>query len=179
MNCGNERCNVKLGAGQRKFCSRSCAAKVNNQKYPKRGPGELRLCAICGTEFKGGPKRKYCSRSCFDVRSQGYIQRWLSGDESGSTSSGEISSIVRKYLIAASGNRCTSPDCYVPGGWGTPNSKSGKVILSIDHIDGDWKNNSVGNLVLLCYNCHTLTPTFGSLNRGKGLSERSVGSRRH
>lgn len=34
------------------------------------------------------------------------------------------------------------------------------ITLEIDHIDGDWKNNTPTNLRFLCPNCHSLTPNF-------------------
>ncbi|MFJ6565901.1 HNH endonuclease signature motif containing protein [Streptomyces sp. NPDC091292] len=36
--------------------------------------------------------------------------------------------------------------------------------LEVDHIDGDWRNNRVENLRLLCPNCHSTTDTY----RGRG-----------
>lgn len=43
-----------------KFCSRSCAATFNNQKYPKRKPEGS--CLECGIVISTA--LKYCSRSC-------------------------------------------------------------------------------------------------------------------
>lgn len=45
-------------------------------------------------------------------------------------------------------------------------------MVEVEHIDGDWENNSLTNLTLLCPNCHALTPTFRGLNRGRGRSYR-------
>jgi len=44
------------------YCSTSCAATVNNQKYPKRFPLK-RSCKECGREFRSR-KSKYCSNKC-------------------------------------------------------------------------------------------------------------------
>ena len=45
---------------------------------------------------------------------------------------------------------------------------TGHVPLEIDHIDGDAENNIETNLRVLCPNCHSLTPHFRNLNKGKG-----------
>lgn len=34
------------------------------------------------------------------------------------------------------------------------------IILEVDHINGDWRNNLDNNLRFLCPNCHSLTPNF-------------------
>jgi hypothetical protein len=42
--------------------------------------------------------------------------------------------------------------------------------LEVDHIDGDWRNNRIKNLRLLCPNCHSTTDSY----RGRG-KERAKG----
>jgi hypothetical protein len=39
------------------------------------------------------------------------------------------------------------------------------MTLEIDHIDGDWLNNSPSNLRLLCPNCHSITDTYRGRNK--------------
>ncbi|WP_405853774.1 HNH endonuclease [Streptomyces sp. NBC_00090] len=39
--------------------------------------------------------------------------------------------------------------------------------LEIDHIDGDWRNNRIENLRLLCPNCHSATDTYRGRNKGR------------
>lgn len=54
-----------------------------------------------------------------------------------------------------------NPDC----GW--DNDKK-PVNVELEHIDGNSSNNNLSNLILLCPNCHSCTPTYKSKNRGKG-----------
>lgn len=48
-------------------------------------------------------------------------------------------------------------ECGIGSEW------NGKALtLQLDHIDGNSENNALENLRLLCPNCHTQTPTYGS-----------------
>ena len=52
--------------------------------------------------------------------------------------------------------------CKLPPIW-----NDRKLILQVDHVDGDFKNNEIANLRFLCPNCHTQTPTFGYRTKNK------------
>ena len=41
------------------------------------------------------------------------------------------------------------------------------LTLEVDHIDGDYRHNLLGNLRFLCPNCHRQTPEFAGRSRGK------------
>ncbi|MGW1886577.1 HNH endonuclease signature motif containing protein [Streptomyces sp. NPDC001970] len=45
--------------------------------------------------------------------------------------------------------------------------------LEVDHIDGNWRNNRVENLRLLCPNCHSTTDTY----RGRSKARRAAAHR--
>lgn len=65
LNCENPVCNEEFYRAPKdvmphNFCSSSCAATVNNQRYPK---WPKRYCAICKKEFKNR-ESKYCSSKC-------------------------------------------------------------------------------------------------------------------
>lgn len=87
------------------------------------------------------------------------MERWKDGQESGLKGKYEVSNHIRKYLFEKNNNACQK--C----GWNGINPVTGHVPLQIHHIDGDCLNNSENNLELLCPNCHSLTETFGNLNK--------------
>lgn len=168
-----KNCNIVLEYEKRNntFCSKSCAAKINNSLFKKRMPDINfdsrdsstyvfvgKPCELCGTIVNH--RRKYCSTKCAGIHKSQKIYKKIEN--------GEIANVyqVRRYLIKNRGWRCE--EC----GWDKINKKSGKCPIQMDHVDGDAKNNSLNNLKLLCPNCHSITPTFGNLNKGNGRPER-------
>lgn len=145
-----------------RFCSHSCFATYNNTRR-----AVPHICLTCGARYT--PKNQnshYCSSQCSnDARYPNYIKKWLAGEISGGSWNG-ISVHVRKWLIKKFGEQCSI--C----GWAEHNPTSNKVPIQVDHIDGNPENHRPENLRFLCPNCHSLTPTFGGLNRGKGRKQR-------
>jgi hypothetical protein len=78
----------------------------------------------------------------------------------------------RRYLVEKFGEQCSR--C----GWNERHPRTGRIPLEVEHIDGDWRNNTPANLTLLCPNCHSLTPTFRALNRGRGRPMRPGAQKR-
>jgi hypothetical protein len=48
------------------------------------------------------------------------------------------------------------------------------IPLELDHIDGDRTNNELGNLRLLCPNCHALTDTYRGRNVGRPHQDAAI-----
>lgn len=153
----------------KKFCSKSCSASFNNRHRPqsqpkpqekdKNLPPAKKQCLSCGKENVG--YAKYCNNQCqADYRRKKIFQKIEEGDTSLNTRQ------YKAYLINLYGEKCM--EC----GWCETNPASGKIPIDLEHIDGDSTNNSLDNLKLLCPNCHSLTPTYKSLNKGKGRAAR-------
>jgi len=136
---------------ENKFCSRSCAAKVNNLGRRRHGKAP-RECQVCKSKSLNS---KYCSRKCmlfarkekvYDrIRNGKYTQSW----------SGNY--VLRDFLILERGRQCER--CRNTEWLGE------KIPLSVHHEDGDASNNDPKNISLLCLNCHGLTPNYGRKNK--------------
>ena len=137
--------------------------KINDSETFNKGTHQKCSCLNCGCEYEKGysSKGKFCSNKCqADYEYKLYIERWRSGYELGGKK--DISHHIRRYLFEK--YNCSCQKC----GWGEVNPYTGNVPLEVHHIDGNYKNNKEENLQLLCPNCHSLTSTFGSLNKGFG-----------
>ena len=128
----------------------------------------MRACLHCHKSLKRYAV-KYCSNLCQrNFEYELYIRDWKLGLQDGNrgkTTRGMSGHILR-YILHKYAYRCAK--C----GWHEHNPLTGKSPLEVDHIDGNFQNNNESNLVLLCPNCHSLTPTYKNLNKGFGRSWR-------
>jgi Zn finger protein HypA/HybF involved in hydrogenase expression len=67
---------------------------------------------------------------------------------------------IRLVLTEIRGYKC---ECCGISDW-----QGKKLVLQVDHINGDPYNDSPENLRLICPNCHSQTSTYTGANRGKG-----------
>lgn len=125
-----------------------------------------RNCKHCGQPVNF-VESVYCSNKCQkEFQYQDYIERWKQGLESGTIAECVVSHHVRRYVLERDGEQCS--ECS----WNRRHPVTGKVPLEIHHLNGDHLDNSEANLVLLCPNCHSLTPTYRALNKGNGRVKR-------
>lgn len=137
------------------FCSSSCSAIYSNKKR-----ANIYYCKNCSTKLNH--KKIYCSKICeHSFTYSDYIEKWKNGAVSGGEN-GKISNYLRKFMLEKSNNKCQI--C----GFNTSHPLDGKPVLHIDHINGNWLDNSENNLRVLCPNCHSLTVNFGCRNIGSG-----------
>lgn len=172
-----------------KFCNQSCSATYNNYKNYKKTyngkpvsyrkeivkNGEIERevlvrdygnCVYCGKPLNSHQK-KYCSSECeTNYKYNQRVERWKSGEDDGIRANGTTTDTIKRYLREKYNNSCAK--C----GWHEFNEYTGKVPLEVHHINGDWSDNREENLILLCPNCHSLTPTYKACNVGNGRKGR-------
>lgn len=140
-NCGETTKN-------KVYCSRSCAATVNNKKHPKKKAAELNSCKQCGKATKNSI---YCSNTCQQARQR------VTAVEEGDATWRQLKSYMLLDQKIKSCSVCSLDE------W------NGMAIpLEIDHIDGNHTNNAIENVRLICPNCHAQTDTYKNRNKGNG-----------
>jgi ribosomal protein L37E len=126
---------------------------------------KISICRNCGKEYHALSSSWgiFCCLKCqHGFKFKINIEEWLSGKVNPINTNGLLRPWGRRYLFIINKNRCSQ--C----GWGEINKTTGKVPLEVDHIDGNYRNNKLDNLRLLCPNCHSLTSNFKNLNKGNG-----------
>lgn len=135
----------------------------------------MSLCKNCGCETpKRKPARKFCCTECLleynkkqqELKYKEDVARWKAGLDDGMRGATSIKHFIRRYLFEKYEGKCAR--C----GWHEVNPTTGNCPLEVEHIDGNHENNAEENLTLLCPNCHSLTSTYKSLNKGKGRNRR-------
>lgn len=123
-------------------------------------------CINCG-DLLSRHNSKFCSHKCQrEYEQKEWVRRWKEGKETGIIGEYGISPHLKNYLFKKYNNKCAQ--C----GWGEINPYTNKIPLEVEHIDGNYLNNSEENLILLCPNCHSLTATYKGANKGNGRKER-------
>ncbi len=153
--CSNCKENLPYDKRKAKFCSRSCAAQINNTVSPKRTTTILTItCVGCGTSTTNP---KYCSSDCgVNHRNSLSLQKVIAGNGSHGQ--------VKKYLIATHGNRCMGCD--------DTHKRGIRLVMELEHKNGNSSDNRLENCELLCPSCHSVTPTYKGKNRGNGRAAR-------
>lgn len=132
-----------------------------------------KVCLCCGSpisrkRYHDYGVAKFCSVHCqMEHQYAEYVIEWKAGRASGMRGKhNALSRHVHRYIHEKYSDRCAR--CT----WHKKNPVTGRSPLEIEHIDGNHTNCSEENLILLCPNCHSLTPTYKNLNYGHGRAAR-------
>ena len=170
---------------------------------PKKRQGEFRECLNCKKEIyitkvdiektKKGitsvrSNGKYCSNQCqgdyaWKEKKAKVLKYGIESLNLQSNASQDR--ILKQIIIEEFGRGKTGRGCWRCG-WEEANVYLGKarrhnrfmkntIPTQLNHIDGNPNNQSIDNLEIICPNCHSLTPFYGS--RGKGGRKDAKGNR--
>jgi hypothetical protein len=157
LKCSNE---FKSKSKEQKFCCQACSSSYSQLGKPSHNKKRSRGVCKCGKPLSR-PDDKFCSLDCFYSFSSSQLSTQIDLWIEGADCPFKDFTAIAKWIKKTRGIKCEK--C----GWCEINEASGKTPTQVDHIDGDVSNNSYANLKVLCPNCHSLTPTFGTLNLGK------------
>ena len=170
-----ESCKIqhagKYGSGR--FCDAKCARSFStsikrdeiNQKVSESLSGrkseKIFKCESCGRLFASmvslGGHRSGCNES--ESKIQRELRRDKKIDEELSRPFEETRPSYRKEkILREQSGKCNK--CGLDKWLGE------KIVLELEHKDGNNGNNSRDNLELLCPNCHAMTDTWRGRNKG-------------
>jgi hypothetical protein len=157
-------CTIPITYAKRntsKYCSRKCAHAVNSEiRSATIAVNNEFTCLNCSEvkPYKRSSHGKYCSIVCQHEYQR--REKYKLVEEGNGTHR-----YTKKYLIEKHGNICMDPTCA----W---DFSKRSINVELEHKDGNSENNSLENCILLCPNCHSLTPTYKNKNMGNGRAYR-------
>ena len=155
------------------FCDKDCQVAAQRSGTFRTGVQPtgltLKMCQKCNRPLSyKSRKTTTMHREC---KAQHTVEQWLSGNndvtlyiDDKTNMPKDTKPFVKKYLLETRGDRCEECGFDKHGPFGS--------IIQMDHVNGDCFDNRPENLKLLCPNCHAMTPTYGSRNRGSGRAHR-------
>lgn len=114
--------------GHKAFCSSACYGKASRKETP---------CVVCGKMIMSGENKKTCSRTCANIHRRGV--KYKVGRPKDKVKSQTAIKLRLFKLRGACCERCNYDKAE---------------ILQVHHKNRNRNNNELGNLELICPNCH-------------------------
>ena len=153
MKCKSDICNNEHDGtfGNGSFCSRSCSAR----RVHTPEANEKRRIAITGKKYPHRALLSGKAKEVFQAKRKATADRKLM--EADFTTIG-YDGKRRRVILEQDGkcNRC-----------GLDEWLNEPLVIELDHINGNNKDDRRTNLVGLCPNCHSLTPTWRGRNKNR------------
>lgn len=134
----------KVAQGKGRFCSMKCFGQASLQ-------GRWVRCHVCPKKIWRRPHHFrstrtgafFCGPAC---RSKWSGKVMPAGEQHPGWKGGARS--YRRRALKRFGAKCKGPRCPIPA------ARMSAVMLDVDHIDGNRRNNAITNLQVLCVWCH-------------------------
>jgi len=160
MKC--ERCNQEIeeAYGSGRFCSKKCAKSFSTSEKRNEINDRVR-CTLKGRPSQS--KNKGWSNIDSETKRLAILKgietnRRLRQEKYEKSSWIDLPQPEKRRRVLIDQNGCCL-FCNISEWQGKP------IVLALDHIDGNNRNNSRDNLRFLCPNCHSQTPTWGFKKR--------------
>lgn len=147
------------------------SADIPKEKWSERYE---KPCKFCGKPVRN--RNNYCNTTCqYNKRAIELGNRWKDIGESVlpdySRKTGLLHGSARRFIFIINNFRCNR--C----GWTHDFGGNSLPPLEISHIDGNFSNNNLNNLELLCPNCHSVEGRINPVKSGKGRWSNGADSR--
>ncbi len=117
-------------------------------------------------ERDGGSTPKFCNIKCHgEYKKKNNEKNWLDNQDL-FTNTLKVNMItIKRIVMREQNNKCSI--CGIDDIW-----NGEKMVLILDHIDGNAANNTRKNLRCVCHNCDSQLPTYKSKNKISARTKR-------
>lgn len=160
MKCENIKCNIEHDGsfGSGRFCSKGCAnSRCHSDETKSKTSNSIKKLVSLGL-FNRPTMTKEQIEVVVAKRKIRAESELLDADFTGL----KFERLRKRVVLEQSGhcNKCGNHEWL-----------SEPIMLELEHIDGDNKNNVRENLECLCPNCHSQTKTWRGRNKVKGKTK--------
>lgn len=118
---------------------------------------EEKICKWCGKIYSSRGAKYFCSRECYNhYHSQENYQKYL--DDNSIAYGFKNMQNYKKYFLEDQNHKCAI--CGIEDTWNNQ-----KLVLILDHINGNADDNARENLRLVCPNCDSQLDTYKAKNK--------------